>query len=42
MELSYYGKVIKLLQQYEPKGLITQGELAQELLELSASFLAES
>ena len=38
--LSYYGKVLKILEDYEPKGKITQGELARELFELSLGQLS--
>ena len=40
-ELSYYGRLVKVMAQYEPKGLITQGEMALEIAEITSNFLRD-
>ena len=39
VELSYFGKVKKVMDFYEVKGTITQGEMAWEILKLTVEFL---
>ena len=40
-ELSYYGKVAKLMDDYAVKGILSQGELADLILGTSLDFLSD-